>query len=254
LENRTEKSKRQLLDDCLDSDLAATLSTDERVTQDTPIRGANGCLERLREFFLEDHPSFLCRHLFQECVQSQGESFKIWWTKKQAKAKECNLDKVNKDEMMMLEVIRGVSDPKLRERFLQEKDPTLSSLVGIAGRWQMACDVQSVLGIDDAHNRKAAAANYKARQAAKWQQERPQSVETCPQCGGRGNKMHSREQCPAKEAECFECHKVGHYGQVCRSKGRSESPKKEAGDAAARSVQTAEVQGHGGSDPFSYDE
>ena len=87
LENRTEKSNRQLLDDCLDFDLAATLSTDERVTQDTPIKGANGCLERLREFYLEDHPLFLCRHLFQECVQSQGESFKIWWTKKKAKAK-----------------------------------------------------------------------------------------------------------------------------------------------------------------------
>ena len=83
--------------------------------------------------------------------------------------------------MMELELIRRVSDPKLQERLLQEKDRTIANLVGIAGRWQTASDIQSVLDKDDAHARKAAASNYKARQAAKWQQERPQSVETCPQ-------------------------------------------------------------------------
>jgi hypothetical protein len=76
------------------------------------------------------------------------------------------LDRVTEDEILVLELIRGVSDPKLQERFLQERDPTVSSLVYIAEQWQVAAGLQSVLGVDDAHAQKVvtAASTYKARQ------------------------------------------------------------------------------------------
>ena len=37
----------------------------------------------------------------------------------------------------------------------------------------------------------------------------------CFFCGG---PYHSRERCPAKEAECFNCQKKGHFSRVCRSR------------------------------------
>ena len=41
----------------------------------------------------------------------------------------------------MLELILGVRDPKLREEFLKQKEPTLTQLIQIAGRWQTASHV-----------------------------------------------------------------------------------------------------------------
>ena len=38
----------------------------------------------------------------------------------------------------------------------------------------------------------------------------------CSRCGRR--PMHSRQHCPAKDAECHRCHKRGHYGTQCRTK------------------------------------
>lgn len=43
--------KRQLLEDCLESDLASALLMDEQITPDTPIRGTTGCLSQLKKFF-----------------------------------------------------------------------------------------------------------------------------------------------------------------------------------------------------------
>ena len=51
------------------------------------------------------------------------------------------MHEVTSDQIMELELIRGVCDPKLRERLLQEKDRELANLVGIADRWQTACDM-----------------------------------------------------------------------------------------------------------------
>ena len=106
-----------------------------------------------------------------------------------------------------------------------------------------------------AYARKATS-TYKTRKSAKWQQQQPQdqqkdrhqSLDACTYCGGRGSRNHARKHCPAREVECHDCGKIGHYKRVCRNKGRPGSPQ-EGGDAAARSVGTAEVQGHDGSDP-----
>lgn len=39
------------------------------------------------------------------------------------------------------------------------------------------------------------------------------------QCGRCGKAQHNKdENCPAKKSTCNACHKVGHWGRVCRSK------------------------------------
>ena len=45
---------------------------------------------------------------------------------------------------------------------------------------------------------------------------KPQSTNsTCNFCGR--STAHQKAMCPAREATCFNCHKVGHFGVVCRS-------------------------------------
>jgi hypothetical protein len=49
------------------------------------------------------------------------KSFTIWWSKKKATATECQLETSKRENVMLLELIRGVHDPKLREEFLRQK-------------------------------------------------------------------------------------------------------------------------------------
>jgi len=41
-------------------------------------------------------------------------------------------------------------------------------------------------------------------------------ADTCTRCGK--SPLHSRQQCPAREAICRKCSKKGHYQSVCHSK------------------------------------
>ena len=39
-------------------------------------------------------------------------------------------------------------------------------------------------------------------------------------CEAHGERMHPRDQCPARGLTCYQCGKIGHYGSVCRSPQR----------------------------------
>ena len=157
---------RQLLNNSLGAGLAAALQTDDTVKVDTPILGKDGCLSKLKAIFLEKNPLFLRRHRFQQCRQTQGETVAEWWIRKKAKARECELDKINMEDVLLLELIRGVRDPKLKEEFLKQKEPTLNQLIQIAERWQTASHVSKDMDEDSVNARKTS--NYKAGKADSW--------------------------------------------------------------------------------------
>ena len=99
---------------------------------DMQIIGAdNSYLFRLR-VLPSKKPFVSCRH---------QENWLEWWTWKKAKAKECQLEAIKKNEIMLLELIRGIHDHKLRDEFLQQKEPTLTHIVQVASRWQMVSRV-----------------------------------------------------------------------------------------------------------------
>ena len=67
---------------------------------------------------------------------------------KLTKAKECQLENITRDEVLLLELIRSVHDPKLKEEFLKQRDPTLQGLVTIAEQWQSATKVSRHFGLE----------------------------------------------------------------------------------------------------------
>ena len=232
LRNQDATVQRQLLDNCIEASLASALQTDEKVKDDTPVIGHDSRLARLKEIFLELNPLFLRRYHFQECKQEQGESVTEWWVRKKAAARECELEKITKDDVMLLELIRGVRDPKLKEEFLKQREPDLTQLVQIAERWQTASHVAKKMGLNTVNVQKAS--NYKAGKNEQWQrdvQNQTQSpsgkgYETCGWCGG---KKHERDKCPARDKDCNVCKKTGHFGKVCRSGGSNQARSKSRG-------------------------
>ena len=77
-------------------------------------------MDKLKKYFLDNYPLMVRRHHFTECVQAPGELFKAWWDKKKSKAVECALEEMRRDDVMMLELVRGVSDTLLQKKLLQE--------------------------------------------------------------------------------------------------------------------------------------
>ena len=74
---------------------------------------------------------------------------------------------------MLLELIRGVRDNKLKEEFLKQKEPNLAQLVQIAERWQTASHVAKNMGMNTVNVQKTS--NYKAGKNAKWQETQTRS-------------------------------------------------------------------------------
>ena len=150
LDRKSNADVRHLLEINLDAGLISKLETDETINENSTVCGANGILSKLKQYFLNDYPLMVRRHNFTECKQAQGEMFKVWWDKRKAKAVECALETMNRDDVMMLELVRGVSDTMLQKKLLMEQQPKLSVLVRIAEQWQALDSVQTALGGESA--------------------------------------------------------------------------------------------------------
>ena len=114
--------QRAMLDVDLDPRMASALRSHERITDETRIDAIApevGCLETLREIFLEKNPLWLRRHWYFQCVQKQNETVEQWWNRKKDKSRQCDLEKMNVQELQMLELIRGISSFCIKERISQ---------------------------------------------------------------------------------------------------------------------------------------
>ena len=135
---KSKKDIRHLLESCLDTGLTSKLETDKTVTPETTVQGEDGMLKKLKKYFLDDYPLMMRRHQFTECTQAQGELFKTWWDRVKAKAVECALSKMTEDDMMMLQMIQGVSDSLLQKKLLQEEKPACTNRRSMASSGQRA--------------------------------------------------------------------------------------------------------------------
>jgi len=110
-------------------------------------------------------------------------------------------------ELACYAFITGLDSSIIRQRLLEEDTLSFQSAV------------TRVIVLDRAHKR----ASFHLSDA-------PSSIavghslgKACYFCGG---KIHSRSQCPAKDACCFNCGKRGHFQKVCLAKLKARALKK----------------------------
>ena len=215
---------RQILNNLMDSKLVNALKTEEGVKDDTPIRGDGGCLKKLKAIFLKESPLFVRRYNFLKHVQDAREPFGDWWVAKKSKARECELDKITQEDMMVLSLITGVHDPRLKEKFLRQDNPTTETLVKIAESWQRAEKISRDMADQEARINKTKS-DYMRNKENTWDknhnsdspkaQEEAHNTE-CSRCGFEDCK--GRDICPAKGKKCDGCGKQNHFQKVCRSR------------------------------------
>ena len=135
--------QRNFLFSVIDVKFQTLLQTDDTVTNETVIMGPNNLLAKLKASFMADHPLYVRRYHFHEYRQAKGQSFPDWWNAKKLKAQECELERVRKDDVMLMELICGVADEKLPNEFLKTDDPTVEKLVKIAKQWHTSDQISN---------------------------------------------------------------------------------------------------------------
>ena len=122
------------------------------------------------------------------------------------------------DAIVLMQMIAGLADDDIQRKILGQPDKTLKEaekfiIAEESGKWsqlESRSELQMAAGMS----------NYKNQQEQQLQKKK--------QCSKCGNKPHGKDViCPASEAKCRKCDKVGHYRRVCRSKKDNKSGKEE---------------------------
>ena len=177
----------------------------------------------LRRAYVKPKNNIMARHLLSTRLQQPGESLEEFLKQLRQLAKDCNFEAVDAktyDEQMIRNAfIKGLESNNMRQRILEQEDITL----------QRAFDLARSLHQAQEHvNQLCHVGNLAATQELTSKEEQTDENSTAASATKNvanksnwffcGEPYHSRGRCPAKEAECFNCQKKGHFSRVCRSR------------------------------------
>ena len=135
---------------------------------------------------------------------------------------------------MLMELICGVADEKLRNEFLKTEDPTVEKLVKIAEQWHASDQISSQIKRNSRPScnktssyqadKKANFINQNQDRSRSQSQSRtaarPDKNGNCFYCAGPFQNKCAEGQCRVKvgQWECNNCGKLGHNKKACLSK------------------------------------
>ena len=187
-------------------------------------------IKTLKDTYDKPKNTVFARHLLSCCKQEPGQSLDQFLQRLKTLAKECDFKAVSADvhreEAIRDAFISGLASPQIRQRLLEKVTLDLDTAFADARTLDMAekqsssyrsdvvsaavktTETQPEYGASRDSNEVTAAAGF--------------AEEKCYFCG---YKKHPRLKCPAKEAICKKCSKVGHFAKVCRSVSTEKSRK-----------------------------
>ena len=139
-------------------------------------------------------------------------------------AETCNYGTL-KDEFIRDRIIAGVKDERLSDTLVQQDDLTLTKAVAIARKWEAReTDLKAIRGessssqVDFVGRRRNHVNNHHPirpqNNQNQGQSANQSKSEKCWFCAGT---RHPRSICPARNAQCQKCSKIGHYAIACNS-------------------------------------
>ena len=235
LHQSTVPEQQAYLLKCLDEDLANIVGL--RSTDATPIFGKiNSCISMLEDKFEETYPLFVRRLQYFKYKQRSGQHFDDVYSALRILENEANILALTPDDIRVFRLMGAVTDPFLKEKFLELKDPTVDVLVKEAARWEgVRCSMDINKGNTTSVNR---------MQQGKGGKGASSSGPSGPRCNNCSSGIHPEGvECPAKHRTCNICQKKGHFSRtrqghlICRSPQAKDLPKFLAPKSYARAAQ-----------------
>ena len=170
------------------------------------------------------------RARFNKRVQQPGEPVDSFITALHALSENCEYGQLH-DELLRDRIVVGLQDASLSEKMQLDKNLTLTKAIQMARQSEeIRCQPSDLRGhansskiaVDAMHFKKSKQLRSKFRELPQGQQkpfkkpiQTKGGYKSCNKCGK--SPSHPASQCPAKDVECHNCRKRGHYGRVCRS-------------------------------------
>ena len=171
------------------------------------------------------------RARFNRRNQQSGETAEQYIMALYELSEHCDYDEM-KEEMIRDRLVVGIRDTTLSERLQMDPKLTLESAKKAIRQREAVHEQQRALRggdsqVDAIHPRRSRTtdANRKRGRGKFAEHRNPGNPSNTPskasthdgaKCGRCGRERHPREKCPAKDAKCHNCQKVGHYSALCR--------------------------------------
>lgn len=185
------------------------------------------------------------RYKFQCASQNIGETINEFVVRIRSLAETCDFGRcipetirdAGKIKNLILEdalldrFIVGVRNEKIQNVLLNKVHLNFSESVDVANNMEMSMKEQESLkpgnvnvvsryreqsrGRTSRSSRRSSSPSYESKSRDRRQHfQQSRSPSACESCGRRGS-YHNREQCPAKNWECFNCNDIGHVAALC---------------------------------------
>ena len=180
-------------------------------------------LENLNGFFKVRKNVILERAKFNRRYQLPGESAEQYITTLYRLVENCQYGALTQ-EMIRDRLVVGISDKALSEQLCTHADLTLEkaktmirqreaiheqrNMLQKSGTTKHTTTLDQVKSKNSRHTGRRTTRTGGTTPHKSW---RP-AAQKCKRCG---NKPHPRDQCPAKDAECYKCKKKGHFSSQC---------------------------------------
>ena len=153
------------------------------------------------------------RHVFRNLKQEEGETVDQFMTRLRRQVENCNWD--NADEPLRDQVIDKCGSANLRRKLLLKGTHlTLVKAQEIAQSFEAVDNqLKAMTGVEEDRQQVNRIEQGKTADLFKGKGAKAR----CYRCDTEGN--FSRDSCcPARNAECQRCHKMGHFAKVCQTK------------------------------------
>lgn len=227
---------------CLGEEAEAVLTSTNATKEDRTDYAR--VLEKFNSFFQVRKNVIYERARFNRRNQQCGETAEQYIMALYDLAEYCDYGEMT-EEMIRDRLVVGIRDTTLSEKLQLDAALTLESAKKAirqreaVHQQQLSLKGDSTADLDVITRKKQNNSNYHrgqrrdSAQTKTTNQPRHPGTRTRDKCGRCGREKHPRDKCPAREAQCNNCKRKGHYSAVCYQREistMSEEPTEECTD------------------------
>ena len=172
--------------------------------------------ESLNTYFGVRRNLIIERAKFNRRVQQPGEFVDVFIQDLYRLAEHCDYGAL-REQLIRDRIVVGVIDDALSDRLQAQADLTLDQSVQVSRQAEARKQQRNVVRGDTKPN-PAAIEFVKRGQQSTTRANAATARNHIGKCKWCGQQQHDRKVCPARQATCHNCQKVGHFRLVCRNR------------------------------------